>query len=106
MTAAEDRIKLHLDGTFTRLQYDGRIVTEFVELDFIPTHRPKPVGRESGKTGKYRAWVPDDDTWLNELRNKGIPRHQIAEIMGRSEESVRRRIERNKRLGRLAAVSR
>lgn len=106
MNPAEARIKLHLDGTFTRLQYDGRIVTEFVELDFIPTHRPKPVGRESGKKETYRAWMPSDDAFLNELRNKGIPRHQIADIMGRSEESVRRRIERNKRMGRLAAVIR
>ena len=98
MIWTEERIKSYLEGTFTRLHYDGRIVTEFVDLDFIPTHTPARAGRERGHKAMYHVWTDDDDTFLRELRNKGIPRHKIAEIMDRSEESIRRRIARHKQM--------
>lgn len=98
----EHRIKLYLDGTFTRLQNDGRVHTSTVELDFIPAHngRDAPI-RQSRKND---PWTPEDDAFLESLRARNIPRHRIGEYMGRSEESVRRRITRSIRMAKHAAL--
>lgn len=98
----EHRIKLLLDGTFTRLRDDGQTHTAIVELDFIPSHNGKDAPRR--RVYQQRPWTSDEDVALQDLRAKGTPRHKIAELLGRSEETIRRRIARSKRMARHAAL--
>lgn len=88
----EARIKAYLDGTLTRILSDGRVHTISVSPDYIHTHLPS-AGRERGiPYPPIKPWTQDEEIILQELRRRRVPRYEIAERLGRSEECIRRRI--------------
>lgn len=87
----EARIKQYLDGTLTRVLYDGSISTICVDEDHIPKHTPRQIGRDRQPT--QAKWTPAEDVILRELRNRNVPRPEIAKHLGRSDESIKHRIE-------------
>lgn len=87
----ESDIKRVLDGTFTRVFYDGRIVTETVEGDFAP-YTPK-VGRPKGyKADRPQlAWTPDEDAILCKMRLRNYRFEEIAWTIGRTLDGTKKR---------------
>ncbi len=84
-------MRLRLDGTFTRLNAEGRVVTLQVPVDYEPTHgfTENAPRRTTGMNS--RRWTPEEDAELMERRRKGTSLAVIAEDLGRTEESVRKR---------------
>lgn len=88
----EDKIRRRLDGTFTRFTFDGRIVVDTVPDDFLPEHGRNLGGREEGyRPVSYCRWLPEEDTILVELRQRGETLAYIAGLLGRSEDSTIKR---------------
>ena len=90
----EARIKEHLDGTWTKVLFDGRIKTEAVDDGFDPFARTTTTaGRPEGyKAEKPQvAWTPHEDNvlWQGRIRNK--PFAEIAWMLDRSENSAKKR---------------
>lgn len=87
----EAAIKAALDGTFTRFDLqDGGIVTVRVSDDYIPSH--VVLGRQVGETYSHDRYTPDEDIIITELRRRRMPVWDIAERIGRTEESVKHRV--------------
>ena len=89
---SEAAIKQILDGTFTRVNYEGKIVTDIVSDDFIPGPRSMRGGRPVGSGGTTQAaWTKTEDEllWTMRLRNK--PFSEIAWLIDRSEDSAKKR---------------
>lgn len=87
----EQIIKRALDGTFTRLDSNGKSVTVDVDVDFIPKHHQQ-AGRAIGPAGKQIPFTPEDDLIILELKRRRVAAWDIAEKLGRTEDSVRHRI--------------
>lgn len=91
--AIEAMMRQQLDGTFTRLTSDGRVVTVAVPHDYAPRHGAGSVcgpGRGTSRMNS-RRWSPEEDAELVERRRRGMTLAAIAEDFGRTEESVRKR---------------
>lgn len=88
---SEREIAAALDGTFTRFDLsDGSIVTVRVPNDYIPTH--VVLGRQVGETYTHDRYTQDEDIIIRELRRRRMPMWDIAERIGRTEESVKHRV--------------
>lgn len=87
----ERDIAAALDGTFTRFDLsDGAVVTVAVPNDYIPHHTI--TGRQVGETYTHDRYTPDEDIIIMELKRRRLPAWEIAERLGRTEESVKHRI--------------
>lgn len=83
----EDRIRERLDGTFTRLEPDGRVRVVECPKDYMPKHQPG--GRQLGEqVDNVQRWTPEEDVILLELRRRRFNMERIGEILKRSEYSV------------------
>ena len=90
----EALMRQQLDGTFTRLTGDGRIVTVAVPHDYAPKHGAGNTVCGPGRgisRQKSRRWTPEEDAGLLERRRRGMTLTAIAEDLGRTDESVRKR---------------
>lgn len=98
----EAAIKSYLDGTFTRVLYDGRVLTENVDPDF------EPHGGKGGRPKGYKPekpqlhWTPAEDeiVWQMRLRNRQFS--EIAWIVNRSVDATKKRYAVLKVKGRVA----
>lgn len=87
----EAAIKAALDGTFTRFDLqDGAVVTVRVPDDYIPPHTC--TGRQIGEIYTHDRYTPDEDIIITELRRRRMPAWEIAERIGRTEESIKHRV--------------
>lgn len=87
----EAAIKAVLDGTFTRVNYEGRVITEAVEPDFLPSCAGGDQ-KHRGKNVKPQAyWSQADDDTLLTMRFKNRPFAEIAWILDRTEEATKKR---------------
>lgn len=79
-----------LDGTFTRVTYEGKVVTEIVEPDFIPY-----IGNKSGQPNRYKKpiplWTAEEDDILLQMRLRNRPFAEIAWTVNRGEEATKKR---------------
>ena len=96
MTAAsqaEGAMRRLLDGTFTRLDSEARVVTDKVPVDYIPSFEPPAVASNKGirKPG-YRHWTEAEDQMLLTRHKTGLSAIAVARKLGRSENSVRHRV--------------
>lgn len=88
----EERIKLALDGTFTRLNARGEIITQQVPVSYMPTHA-QMVGKPRGPSDfSYAKWTEKEDAILKDLRARGVRMSQISKFMSRSEDSLKNRV--------------
>lgn len=88
----EATIREHLDGTFTRVLFDGRIVTDTVDPNFIPPNAGGPKAQRGKDVIPQRAnWTPteDDVLWQMRLRNK--PWTEVCWVLARTEDSAKKR---------------
>lgn len=87
----EDAIRRVLDGTFTRVTYENRVVTENVSDGFLPGYsgQGRPIGYKAAKP--QVAWTPAEDEVLCTMRLRNKPFAEIAWIIDRSEESTKKR---------------
>lgn len=60
--------------------------------------RMRALGQREG------AWTAEDDKWLRQLVDRGMPRQKLAEAMSRTNMSVRKRIQSLRRSGFIEAV--
>lgn len=98
----EDMIRERLDGTFTRVHYDGKIVVEAVDDNYSPGM--STVGRKPGATSKPQvAWTAAEDELLCQMRAKGRPFNEISWLLARSEESAKKRFRMLRVKGQVAA---
>lgn len=90
-TWTEALMKEYLDGTFTRVLYDGKIVTENVEPDFEPyvNRGGRPKGYKAPKPQMLWTAAEDEMLWQMRLRNR--PFAEIAWTVNRSEEATKKR---------------
>ena len=92
--AIEAMMRQQLDGTFTRLSSDGCVVTVAVPHDYRPRHAAGNTvcgpGRGTSRQ-KSRRWTPEEDAELVDRRRRGMTLTAIAEDLGRTDESVRKR---------------
>ena len=84
-------IKEVLDGTFTRVTYENKVVTDSVSAGFSPgyTGQGRPIGYKASKP--QVAWTPKEDEILLTMRLRNKPFAEIAWIIDRSEESAKKR---------------
>lgn len=84
-------IKQVLDGTFTRVTYENRVVTDNVSDDFMPKYsgQGRPIGYKAAKP--QVAWTPHEDEILLTMRLRNKPFAEIAWTIDRSEESAKKR---------------
>jgi hypothetical protein len=87
----EEMIREALDGTFTRVMYDGRIDTEIVEDNFqpYPNKGGRPAGVKNLKPQRY--WKSDEDGLLLRMRMRNKPFAEIAWVIDRTEDSCKKR---------------
>lgn len=80
-----------LDGTRTRITYEGKVVTEPVDDGYAPAKNSG--GRYRGyKAAKPQiAWLPAEDELLCAMRLRNRPFAEIAWIVNRSLESTKKR---------------
>ena len=88
--SVEEIIKSTLDGTFTRVLQDNRVITLNVPDDYIPKHNTTGMV-VGGKCGQYHQYTEKEDAILIELRGMKFPFSKIAAHLARSEESVKKR---------------
>jgi hypothetical protein len=93
MMWTEERIRAALDGTLTRLAENGRVVTDKVKPDYIPTHKMSGGCTKGIPRGNYRMWTPEDTALLLKLRAQGETTIAISRVLARHPRSIRRRIE-------------
>ena len=97
----EEMIKEHLDGTFTRVHYDGRIAVESVDHDYRPGMSTS--GRKPGSAKPQVNWTPAEDELLSQMRLRNRPFNEIAWLLSRSEESAKKRFRMLRVKGQVAA---
>lgn len=87
----ENDIKMFLDGTFTRVNHENKVVTDNVSVDFVPgyTGQGRPIGYKAAKP--QVAWTPQEDEILLTMRLRNKPFAEIAWLIDRSEESAKKR---------------
>lgn len=87
----EATIRDLLDGTFTRVTFENKVATDNVSDDFVPRYggQGRPIGYKSCKP--QLAWTPQEDDLLITMRRRNKPFAEIAWIIGRSEESCKKR---------------
>ena len=84
-------IKSVLDGTFTRVTYECKVVTDSVSHTFMPGYsgQGRPMGYKAAKP--QVAWTPQEDDILLTMRLRNKPFAEIAWTIDRSEESAKKR---------------
>ena len=87
---AEQIIKNTLDGTFTRVLQDNRVITLNVPDDYIPKHNTTGLVVGS-KCGMYQHYTEHEDAIIVELREMKFTFAKIAAHLARTEESVKKR---------------
>jgi len=87
----EEKIREYLDGTFTRVTYEGKIVTEEVDGNETPNYNRagRPLGYKTHKP--QLAWTPAEDELVCAMRLRNRPFREIAWLVNRSEESTKKR---------------
>jgi hypothetical protein len=86
----EAAIKADLDGTWTRITFDGGFITELVEPDFVPYLKAGRLTRE--KNAMPQAyWLPDDDATLQRMRLLNRPIQEIPWLLHRTPASCLKR---------------
>jgi hypothetical protein len=84
----EEKIKDVLDGTFTRVTYEGKIVTETYEGSGSPTSNG---GRPKGTKVSQWPWTTQEDELLCQMRLRNRPFSEIAWLVNRSEDATKKR---------------
>lgn len=81
-----------LDGTVTKVDYDGRVHTILVEPSYIPPYGGKATGgREIGqKISRQIYWTPEEEELLIRQRLLNRPFAEIAWSLDRSVEAVKK----------------
>lgn len=87
----EAEIRNVLDGTFTRVLYDGRIITENVGPDFIPTCAGGPKRARGENVKPHAFWTPEEDDLMWQMRIRNRPFAEIAWTLNRTEEATKKR---------------
>lgn len=87
----EAAIKAVLDGTFTKVTYEGKVITEAVDPDFLPPAAGggRPHGTKNAKPHAY--WSQADDELLQQMRLRNKPIAEIAWILNRTPEATKKR---------------
>lgn len=89
----EDDIRRSLDGTLTRIDYEKkRTITVLVGESYVPAHNA--VGIPIGSRHKKVRWDEADDLIALELNRRHMLTRDIAEKLGRTEDSVNARLRR------------
>lgn len=88
----QERIAEYLNGTLRRLDDEGHYVTVDVPHDFIPAYRNASGGRPLGAKVQSKSWDDNEDTILRGLHKRGSSIHEIAQTLGRSDDSVAHRM--------------
>lgn len=85
----EAAIRQALDGKFYRVLYDGKVAADDVPPDFLPSFKapPKPPVRKN-----YRDWTDLDVALLLQFRAERRPISEIADILERTEDSIKKRL--------------
>lgn len=80
-SVTEEYIKSILDGTFTRITGDGKVVTSEFGSE-----------SDSGIT-RFRklTWAPEEDEVIVQMRFRNRPWSEIAWVTSRSEDAVKKR---------------
>jgi hypothetical protein len=101
MTAwTEAMISDALDGTWTHLNHEGRVVTELVDADFTPQPvKGRPVGVKN--VNKRSLWTPQEDDILITERRRNRPLAEIAWLVSRTEDGVKRRVKFLRVMGKM-----
>lgn len=87
----EAQISEVLDGTFTRVNHEGKVITEIVEPDFIPSCAGG-LPKVRGKNVKPQAfWTAAEDDLLFLMRIRNRPFAEIAWTLNRTEEATKKR---------------
>ena len=87
----EDAIKDVLDGTFTRVNYEGKITIFEVDDDHTPKGPTSCGGRPAGLTGhKQVFWVPEEEEILITQRKLDRSFAEIAWLLSRSIEATKK----------------
>lgn len=86
----EADIRRVLDGTFTRVTYEGKIITDTVEPDFLPYTGNKGE-RPKGYSKPQYPWSKTEDEILCQMRLRNRPFAEIAWTVNRSEEATKKR---------------
>lgn len=90
MQWTEERIRQYLDGTFTKIDYNGLISTIDVSGDFIPPGT-RSLGRQMGqKIAKQAYWTRAEEELLARMRLLNKPFAEIAWVMSRTEDAVKK----------------
>lgn len=93
-TAAIERLmRQQLDGTFTRITQEGRILTVEVPVDYTPKHFHAGNATRGKSLQASRRWSPEEDSIVLDARRNGMSLATIAEMVKRTEESTRKRIQ-------------
>lgn len=87
----EARIREFLDGTWTHVAYDGRVITDILN----PGEEP-PIARGGRPKGvknvrPHAFWTPQDDDLIVTQRRRNMPFCEIAWLVNRTEESTKKR---------------
>lgn len=88
----EAEIRDALDGTFTRVTYDGKIVTDIVGDDFRPSFKP-PTAHAGAKRGNYAHWTENDDAVLLGMKQRCHSNAEIAAILDRTTDAIKSRLQ-------------
>jgi hypothetical protein len=96
----EQYMRRKLDGTFTRITSEGRVVVEDVSPDYTP--RMCRGWKNQHIEFTYIAWTPAEDERLIELRRNKAAVKFIAYKLGRSVGGVKSRLRILNRDGRVA----
>jgi len=84
----EEKIRAILDGTFTRVNSEGRVVTEVYEGQ--PTASGNG-GRPKGTKVSQWPWTVAEDELLCAMRLRNRPFNEIAWLVSRSEDATKKR---------------
>lgn len=86
----EDYIRSVLDGTFTKVDYEGRISTINVDADFAPADMKKGGRPLGAKIVKQAYWTPAEEELLIRQRmlNRTFP--EIAWLLDRSVDATKK----------------
>jgi hypothetical protein len=92
MHATEEYIKSILDGTWTTVDYYGKVITQTVnghEEQSIVSTGDMPKGRKNAHVSAY--WSEHEDELLWSMKVQGRPTNEIAWVIGRTEGATKKR---------------
>lgn len=87
----EAAIRQHLDGTWTHVTYEGRVVTDILDPGEEPpiAKGGRPKGVKNVKPHQF--WSPQDDDIIITQRRRNMSFREIAWILNRTEEGTKKR---------------